>query len=384
MANSSGSFHLATEKNAITVNHIPTHGKAYHPQNLQIWFHRTIRVPDNLGTSQLPPGLGDFPLFQVKQYASKMPANMVARGGVFFPMHQKEALWIRMRATAPFMVKIYAGGVNAISGEHKAESAETRQRRADRHARGENIQDYVVAPLQYWVDGFAVAPGVVRQFVAMPVGSGYSLEAQFGDETLGGLQLEITPARPETGPWKSGPSSSSSSQAAPMGIAPGGRIVQCIRKDPYDPAIWSRDTTLAVPVQILNSAGFRAVTGRDPPPSPIDARAYAAAGLPFFQLDESAWAGSAIAGYFPSLQSVNEREQALGVAGGPEEKVAPRLVQLVRRPRRVHVDLARVRDPQGLVSPAGPHREFRAVEDLRKEVEEDRKSAGSAAPAVTV
>ncbi|KAI1640788.1 hypothetical protein F4809DRAFT_637240 [Biscogniauxia mediterranea] len=374
MANSSGNFHLAVEHNAITVNHVPTHGKAYYPQNLRIWFHRTIRVPDNLGASQLPPGLGDFPLFQVKNYASKLPADMVARGGVFFPMHQKEALWIRMSATAPFMVKIYAGGVNVVSGEHKAESAETRQRRADRHARGENIQDYVVPPLQYWVDGFAVAPGVVRQFVAMPVGSGYNLEAQLAaEETIGGLQLEITPARPELVPWDA---ARSSGQAAPMGIAPGGRIKQCIVPDPYDSAIWSRDTTLAVAVQILNSAGFRAVTGLNPPPSPVGAQAYADAGLPFFQLDESAWAGSAIAGFYQSFKSVNEKEQAFGIAEDYEGDVAPRLVQLVRHARRVHVDLARIRDPQGLVSPAGPHREFRAVDDLRKEAEEDRKSAG--------
>lgn len=40
----------------------------------------------------------------------------------------------------------------------------------------------------------ATAEWTVRQFVAMPVGSGYSLEAQItGEEMMGGLQFEITP-----------------------------------------------------------------------------------------------------------------------------------------------------------------------------------------------
>lgn len=39
----------------------------------------------------------------------------------------------------------------------------------------------------------AVEPGKVRQFVAMCMGTGYSVEAQIlGEETTGGLQFEIT------------------------------------------------------------------------------------------------------------------------------------------------------------------------------------------------
>ncbi|KAI1504093.1 hypothetical protein F5X99DRAFT_406474 [Biscogniauxia marginata] len=392
MTNSSSSFQLAVQGNAITVNHVGNNVHLYKPQNLQIYFQRTIRVPDNLGTSQLPPGLGDFPLYQVKDYASRLPADMVARGGVFLPMYQKEALWIRLRATVPFMIKIYAGGVNAVSGEHRAEGDAARKRRADRLAAGESIQDYVVACGQLWVDGFAVAPGVVRQFVAMPVGQGYSAEAQLaGEETVGGLQFEITPVKPEIAPppppppsgacslsskrsWRRAPTLddrgwSSSAQVAPMGIAPGGRIRQCIVADTVDPARWVRDATLTVPVQILNSAGFRAVTGRPPPPCPIGARVYADAGLPFFDLDESGYGAGAVGGLFAGMSSVNKIEQARGIAPDFEPDVAPaRLVRLDGRGRRVHVDLAKISDPQGLLSPAGPHREFRALDDLEREV----------------
>ena len=57
--------------------------------DLDISFRRTIRVPDNQQLSQLPPDLGKFPLFQVKDHASRMPPDMVAKGGIFVPMYRK-------------------------------------------------------------------------------------------------------------------------------------------------------------------------------------------------------------------------------------------------------------------------------------------------------
>ena len=39
-------------------------------------------------------------------------------------------------------------------------------------------QNYLVAPDQPWLDGFCVAKGLIRQFVAMPLGKGYTAEAQ--------------------------------------------------------------------------------------------------------------------------------------------------------------------------------------------------------------
>ncbi|KAF2971846.1 hypothetical protein GQX73_g1661 [Xylaria multiplex] len=107
-------------------------------------------------------------------------------------------MWIDVKADCPFMIKIYAGGVNVVSGEHSLETIETKMRRLDLLSENKNIQDYIVAPQQLWIDGFAVAPGVVRQFVAMPLGMGYSVEAQLtGQETVGGLQFEITPSLPQ-------------------------------------------------------------------------------------------------------------------------------------------------------------------------------------------
>lgn len=54
---------------------------------------------------------------------------MVDKKGVFIHMNQREAMWINFSANAPFMIKIYCGGVNVVSGEHAADGIETKQRR---------------------------------------------------------------------------------------------------------------------------------------------------------------------------------------------------------------------------------------------------------------
>ncbi|KAI1288786.1 hypothetical protein F5Y03DRAFT_404478 [Xylaria venustula] len=194
---SSTVYTCGLERDGIVVKHI----SADHEQsNLRIKFKRTIRVPDNAGDAKLPPDLGNFSLFKIRDFASKLPAYMVDQGGVFFSMYQREAMWISFRADDPFMIKIYAGGVNVVSGENSSETEETKQRRLQLISDKESIQDYLVVPGQMWIDGFAVAPGVVRQFVAMPLGMGYTVEAQLtGREMAGGIQFEITPSIPN---WK--------------------------------------------------------------------------------------------------------------------------------------------------------------------------------------
>lgn len=64
------------------------------------------------------------------------------------------------------MIKIYCGGVNVVWGEHAADGIETKQRRLKLFEQGKLIQDYVVMPEQRLIDGLAIKPSVVRQFVA--------------------------------------------------------------------------------------------------------------------------------------------------------------------------------------------------------------------------
>ena len=105
-------------------------------------------------------------------------------------------MWINFTSykASNFAVKVYLGGVNAVSGELMVETLATQVRRSTRKAEKASLQDYLVLPGQRWLDGIATTEGTVRQFVAMPVGSEYSVEAQItGEEIMGGLQFEITP-----------------------------------------------------------------------------------------------------------------------------------------------------------------------------------------------
>lgn len=104
-------------------------------------------------------------------------------------------MWIRFNSSKLFAIKIFLGGVNAVSGEPMIEKSATKLRRLNLLAKEKSIQDYVVTPHQLWLDGIASNDGCVRQFVAMPLGSGYSVEAQVtGEDVVGGLQFEITHA----------------------------------------------------------------------------------------------------------------------------------------------------------------------------------------------
>ena len=115
-------------------------------------------------------------------------------------------MWINFecRNTQDYLIKVYVGEVNAVSGEPAVEDAGTKLRRQVKLARQYNnvdpappLQDYIIVPGQQWLDGIADANGSVRQFVAMPFGSGYSVESQVtGKDAAGGIQFEITPYKP--------------------------------------------------------------------------------------------------------------------------------------------------------------------------------------------
>ena len=53
-------------------------------------------------------------------------------------------------------------------------------------------------PEQPWLDGYCVEKGVIRQFVAMPLGAGYTVEEQLtGAAEHGGLQIIAFPMKRE-------------------------------------------------------------------------------------------------------------------------------------------------------------------------------------------
>lgn len=250
----------------------------------ELEFPRTLRIPDDDEVHYLPPGLGNFPLRHVDDFATRLPDRWREHGGVMMPMYQAEAMWINFLSPTsyPFLVKIAAGKINALTGE------------AWRDAPNRDPQDYVVVSEQPWLDGFCVKKGEIRQFVAAPLGSGYSVEEQVtGQAEHGGLQIIAYPLKAEE--WKRmrktlGRRSGGQeiccmmrkSASPDMGLAQGGRMKQSIEEDPYDFSVWDLRHNSRCFVHITNSVAWRAITGEAPPTLPPTAAQYTAAGLPWF------------------------------------------------------------------------------------------------------
>jgi len=149
-------------------------------EHLCITFERTLRVPDDGKIYPLPPSLGQFPILRVDDYIDRVPASWRTTGGVFIPLYQREACFIQFHGNHnhPCAVKVAVGKVNAISG--KPWSQELRR----------DQNDYVCVPDQPWLDGINSGDGTIKQFVAMPLGKGYTVEAQVtGKEEFGGFQI---------------------------------------------------------------------------------------------------------------------------------------------------------------------------------------------------
>ena len=249
-----------------------------------IEFQRTLRIPDDGKDYPLPPGLGDFPLRHLDDFARRVPGGWLARGGVIMPMHQAEAMWInfggsRWGGSYPFAVKIATGKVCAVTGETWVN-----------HLNGDP-QDYVVLPEQPWLNGYCVEKGVIRQFVAMPLGDGYSVEEQItGAAEHGGVQIVVYPMKKERYEalrnerlYEERSGSQASMQASmDMGLAPGGRMRQEIHDDPYGLDAWDQRHSSRCFVTIANLAVWTAVTGERPPTEPPTAKEYTDEGLPWF------------------------------------------------------------------------------------------------------
>ncbi len=268
---------IELHNDALTFSFPEVHADA----NLTIGFQRTLRIPDDGAVHYLPPGLGQFPLRHVDDHGSRIPRSWQDHGGVMLPMFQSEAMWINFssRSNYPFLVKIATGKINAVTGKEWQEGI------------GSDSQDYLVVPVQPWLDGFCVANGEIRQFVAMPLGLGYSTEEQLtGAADVGGVQILVRPMK--AGAWAKLAKRAEyrrdlcyclcESPREEMGLAPGGRMRQTIHEDPYGADKWSRRCSSRCFVHIANSLHWRAITGEAPPTIPPTASSYAAAGLPWF------------------------------------------------------------------------------------------------------
>jgi hypothetical protein len=284
-----------------------------------IQFQRTLRIPDDGKHYPLPPGLGAFPLWHLEDFAGRVPRDWSERGGVMMPLYQAEAMWISFSSGwrfegYPCAVKIAAGKINAISG-------------------------------QPWLDGFCIAKDVIRQFVAMPLGSGYSVEEQItGKAEHGGLQIIVYPMKEEryeailrereetirrraTRAYSLASFAGASRQESAMGLAAGGRMEQQIYADPYGLDAWEHAVSSRCFVTLVNAVQWREITGSEPQTRPPTAAEYTKAGLPWFDYYAADLETLAGAPALTLVKSVAEMAAEKGEQPlGPDEEVDPSVV----------------------------------------------------------
>ena len=161
---------------------------------LDIRLRRTLRVPDDQEVHHLPLEGESLSMEHVADYADYVSETWKKHGGVMLPMYQSEAMWIEFESPTgyPFAVKVATGKCCAITGESWMEGLVEGERVTRKETI--NLQNYVVVPPQKFLDGFCTNTGVVRQFVAMPLGSGATVEEQLtGKAEFGGLQFQVYP-----------------------------------------------------------------------------------------------------------------------------------------------------------------------------------------------
>ena len=83
-------------------------------------------------------------------------------------MYRHEAMWLLFTGASwhPVAVRVDVGGVCVLTGEVGAEVLSSRS------------QNYMVVPEQPWLDGIEAGEGIIRQFVASPLGDGETVEAR--------------------------------------------------------------------------------------------------------------------------------------------------------------------------------------------------------------
>ncbi|MDQ0790944.1 hypothetical protein [Streptomyces sp. B3I8] len=302
------------------------------PGGVQVRFIRTLRLPEK-GTHPLPPGLGEFPVRRVEDYADTVPAEWRTRGGVMLPVYLREAMWLAFGGSAePAALQVGVGKVCAVSGRPWS----------GRLSR--DPQNYVVLPRQPWLDGINSGKGTVRQFVAVPLGLGATVEGQVtGEEVWGGIQLQSFPLTPQkleqwqadqrrpartspagaaggygappapmamAAPGAAGappaPGSAPRRRAATMGLGVGGTMRQEIYRDERPAADWAGEPGARVFVHLVTPPEWRRITGEEPPPSPVDRAAYTNAGLPWFDYYDEDGVDLAPADGLTAVQPVGE------------------------------------------------------------------------------
>jgi hypothetical protein len=298
----------------------------------------------------------------VEDYKDRVPESWRERGGVFLPMYQREAMWISFSGPAhqPRAVQVAVGKVCALTGKPWSNTL------GDPSKKGG--QNYLVTPPQPWLDGICAGHGTIKQFVAMPLGTGVTVEGQVtGEESVGGLQLQVFdpkpgrfPDAPPPPPFPRAPAmgfphtgsfgpplaygmagaipppmcapapcaAPAPRQQASMGLAAGGKMQQKLYPDPHGRDTWDLTQSGRCFVHLCNSELYSAITGEPAPASPVDANSYKAHGFPWFQLYDE---GAPALDTTPTLAGVKSLGELDAEHGAPPEAVNESIFGKVKR-----------------------------------------------------
>lgn len=303
--------------------------------NMEVIFHRTVRVPDGRQRSNLPPSLGHMDLYPVAKYVKRCPENWEEEA-YFLALHETEAMWMSFRSSSrPTAMLVGAGGINALTGEKLGITLER--------------ENYLVAPPQPWLDGWKDKDGTVYQFVATAYrkGKGTTVAEQLmGEESKTGaigiaffhpkdprkLQPKRTPIEGQTlsmggneFKWETGQITASFSKETPllgfrailssgkapsglervgtnfdeMGIGRGGKIIQKIYPDPHGLEVWEQEPWATLACYLVNAEVFEEITG-EKIPRPVSSETYSG---PWFGLKDNAEGDVAGTNKFTGLKS---------------------------------------------------------------------------------
>lgn len=273
--------------------------------NIEVIFHRTVRVPDGRQPSNLPPSLGTMDLYPVAKYAKRCPSNW-EKEAYFLALHECEAMWMSFMPFAhPVAMLVGAGGINALTGEKLGITLEQ--------------DNYLVAPPQPWLDGWKDKDGTVYQFVATAYkkGAGITVAEQLmGEESKTGaigiaffdpkdaskLKVKSRPVEGYTDSiagnnfnWQAeftevlsldqkiqcsalAPQLAASSKRArtnfqEMGIGRGGKIIQKVYPDPHGLDVWQHEPSATLACYLVNAEVFEEITG-EKIPKPLSSENY--------------------------------------------------------------------------------------------------------------
>ncbi len=232
---------------------------------MRVAFQRTRRSRDDRKGDVLPNATDRCPLYHVDDFAGKISAAWLEHGGVMLPMAQSEALRLTFNSAYiedsgsayPFAVLVAAGKINAVTGQRWENTL-------SRHP-----QNYLVIPEQRKLDGYCSGPGIVRQFVAAPMGSGQTVEEQItGQSVYGGLQIMVFPMKSAAFirrfPIRNKTRYNMVGEPSPaygMGLAPGRRKKQKHAQDPYDLTDWDTTHTSRCFVHIADAGEWEKSSG---------------------------------------------------------------------------------------------------------------------------